>query len=88
MDGRAGPCDDWMLIEPTQPPMDVQVQSRATSLYLATKRLTDIVLALVGLLCTSIFFPFAMLAIWLEDGRPFFFGHLRETVGSREFRCW
>ena len=79
---------DWMTIEPTQPPMDVQVQSRATSLYLATKRCMDIVLSIVGLLCTSFVFPFAMLAIWLEDGRPFFFGHMRETVGSREFRCW
>ena len=28
-----------------------------------------------------------MLAIWLEDGRPFFFGHARETVGGREFPC-
>jgi lipopolysaccharide/colanic/teichoic acid biosynthesis glycosyltransferase len=29
-----------------------------------------------------------MLAIWLEDGRPFFFGHLRETRGGREFPCY
>ena len=29
-----------------------------------------------------------MLAIWLEDGRPFFFGHLRETIKSTEFKCW
>jgi exopolysaccharide production protein ExoY len=28
-----------------------------------------------------------MLAIWLEDGRPFFFGHMRETIGGREFPC-
>ncbi len=28
-----------------------------------------------------------MLAIWLEDGRPFFFGHVRETRGGREFPC-
>ena len=28
-----------------------------------------------------------MLAIWLEDGRPLFFGHRRETVGAREFAC-
>jgi lipopolysaccharide/colanic/teichoic acid biosynthesis glycosyltransferase len=29
-----------------------------------------------------------MLAIWWEDGRPFFFGHTRETLGGREFKCW
>ena len=32
-------------------------------------------------------YPLVMLAIWLEDGRPFFFGHPRETRGGREFRC-
>ena len=29
-----------------------------------------------------------MLAIWIEDGRPWFFGHLRETLNARDFRCW
>jgi lipopolysaccharide/colanic/teichoic acid biosynthesis glycosyltransferase len=82
------PNIDWMLIEPTQPPMDVQVKNRATSLYLATKRLLDIFLSVVGLICTLPVFPIAMIAIWLEDGRPFFFGHMRETIGSREFKCW
>jgi lipopolysaccharide/colanic/teichoic acid biosynthesis glycosyltransferase len=28
-----------------------------------------------------------MLAIWLEDGRPFFFAHRRETLGGRVFNC-
>jgi lipopolysaccharide/colanic/teichoic acid biosynthesis glycosyltransferase len=28
-----------------------------------------------------------MMAIWLEDGRPFFFGHRRETLGGRKFLC-
>jgi lipopolysaccharide/colanic/teichoic acid biosynthesis glycosyltransferase len=29
-----------------------------------------------------------MLLIYLEDGGPFFFGHMRETVGGRQFPCW
>jgi lipopolysaccharide/colanic/teichoic acid biosynthesis glycosyltransferase len=29
-----------------------------------------------------------MLLIYLEDGRPFFFGHRRETKGGKEFLCW
>ncbi len=33
-------------------------------------------------------FPLIMLAIWLEDGRPFFFGHVRQTRGGRNFTCW
>ena len=28
-----------------------------------------------------------IVAIWLEDGRPIFFSHRRETVGGREFPC-
>jgi lipopolysaccharide/colanic/teichoic acid biosynthesis glycosyltransferase len=28
-----------------------------------------------------------MLAIWMEDGRPFFFSHQRETIRGREFGC-
>lgn len=33
-------------------------------------------------------FPLIMLAIHLEDGRPFFFGHVRQTRGGRNFTCW
>jgi lipopolysaccharide/colanic/teichoic acid biosynthesis glycosyltransferase len=33
-------------------------------------------------------FPLIMLAIRLEDGRPFFFGHVRQTRGGRNFTCW
>lgn len=79
---------NWMMIEPTEPPRDVQVQSRATSIYRAAKRTLDIILACIGLLVSVPLFPFIMFAIWIEDGRPFFFGHLRETRGGDEFRCW
>jgi len=33
-------------------------------------------------------YPFIMLAIYIEDGRPFFFAHRRQTLGGREFPCW
>jgi lipopolysaccharide/colanic/teichoic acid biosynthesis glycosyltransferase len=51
------------------------------------QRIFDIAFASLVLLLTLPIYPLIMLAIWLEDGRPFFFGHLRETVGGREFRC-
>lgn len=51
------------------------------------KRAFDIVFALVATLLTLPFYPLVMLAIWLEDGRPFFFAHRRETLGGREFPC-
>jgi len=77
----------WDDIEPTQALMrPVQVKSR-NSISKAAKRTFDIVFAVIALLCTLPIYPLIMLAIWLEDGRPFFFGHRRETLGGREFPC-
>jgi lipopolysaccharide/colanic/teichoic acid biosynthesis glycosyltransferase len=55
--------------------------------YRVTKRAFDIVFSLLGLLLTLPAYPIIMLAIWLEDGRPFFFVHRRETIGGRDFPC-
>jgi lipopolysaccharide/colanic/teichoic acid biosynthesis glycosyltransferase len=52
------------------------------------KRAFDISFAAFGLAVTAPLFPAVMLAIWLEDGGPFFFGHPREKQGGVEFRCW
>lgn len=82
------PVIDWMTIEPTEPPRDINIQTTATNRYLIAKRLMDIVFSVLALIVTLPFFPIIMLAIWIEDGRPFFFGHLRESRGGREFRCW
>jgi hypothetical protein len=53
----------------------------------ASKRVFDVVMALIGLTLTLPFYPLIFLAIWLEDGRPMFFTHRRETCGGREFPC-
>ncbi|MDB5322239.1 MAG: putative glycosyltransferase [Phycisphaerales bacterium] len=53
----------------------------------ACKRAFDVCFALVALAITLPFYPLICLAIWLEDGRPFFFAHRRETRGGREFPC-
>jgi lipopolysaccharide/colanic/teichoic acid biosynthesis glycosyltransferase len=52
------------------------------------KRAFDVVFAAVTLLITLPLYPLVMLAIWLEDGRPFFYAHRREGRGGREFPCW
>jgi lipopolysaccharide/colanic/teichoic acid biosynthesis glycosyltransferase len=52
------------------------------------KRAFDILFALLGLLITLPLYPVVMLAIWLDDGGPIFYGHRREGRGGREFRCW
>jgi lipopolysaccharide/colanic/teichoic acid biosynthesis glycosyltransferase len=53
----------------------------------AQKRVFDILFALFAIAITAPFYPLIMLAIWLEDGRPFFFAHRRETIGGGEFPC-
>lgn len=77
----------WLTIEPTEPPDDPNPRD-ITPFDRVLKRLFDIGFALLALIFTLPLYPLVMLAIWLEDGRPFFFGHKRETIGGREFYCW
>lgn len=58
-----------------------------TGLQRRLKRLFDIAFAVMALVFTLTLYPALMLAIWLEDGRPFFFAHRRESLGGREFPC-
>ncbi len=52
-----------------------------------TKRTFDIVVALIAIICTLPIYPFIMAAIYIEDGRPFFFKHRRQRFGGRPFPC-
>lgn len=54
----------------------------------AVKRLFDILFSGAVLLCTLPLYPVIMLAIYREDGRPFFFAHPRQTLGGRSFPCY
>jgi len=87
---RPDPTDlRWREIEPTSEPLNRSVKTRRPgSFYLVTKRAFDLVMASILLAATVPFYPLIMLAIWLEDGRPFFFVHRRETRGPREFPCF
>src|SRR6201999_2130856 len=51
----------------------------------STKRAFDFLVGLFGAAVTLPLYPPIMLAIWLEDGRPFFFMHRREALRGREF---
>jgi len=55
---------------------------------IAGKRLFDVVFSVLALLATAPLFPLIMLAIWLEDGRPFFFSHTRQKRGGHAFECY
>jgi lipopolysaccharide/colanic/teichoic acid biosynthesis glycosyltransferase len=77
----------WGQIEPTQRPKSDIRPRPASSLTRGAKRAFDIIFALLALLATLPLYPLLFLAIWLEDGRPFFFVHPRESLGGREFPC-
>jgi hypothetical protein len=83
------PALRWDNLEPTgvRPAAGPAQARRHPRRCSAGQRAFDIVFSIATLLLTLPLFPLAMLAIWLEDGRPFFFGHRRETVGGREFPC-
>lgn len=52
-----------------------------------TKRAFDIAFSLCVIVGTLPLCVPIMIAIYLEDGRPFFFAHKRQTLGGREFPC-
>jgi len=56
--------------------------------YAFAKRTFDIVVSFVVLLLALPLLGVVALCILLDDGRPFFYGHVRQTRGGREFRCW
>lgn len=52
-----------------------------------SKRTFDIVVALFAIIVTLPIYPIVMAAIYMEDGRPFFFKHRRQRFGGRTFPC-
>jgi len=52
------------------------------------KRIFDISFAGAVLLVTALLYPIIMAMILIEDGRPVFFAHRRQTIGGREFPCY
>jgi len=78
---------DWLELEPSEV-FKGRVRSHSpTSLYTIGKRVFDVVFALVALALVLPLFPIIMLAIYLEDGRPLFYGHRRESRGGKPFTC-
>jgi len=77
----------WDEIQPAgQIARPIRPRQRS-SVSRASKRVFDVIMAVFVLAVTVPFYPLVFLAIWLEDGRPFFFAHRRETCGGREFPC-
>lgn len=56
--------------------------------FFTLKRAFDIVVSAAVLLVTLPVFMVIAAAIMIDDGRPIFFGHTRQTRGGRIFKCW
>ncbi|HLL89623.1 MAG TPA: sugar transferase [Tepidisphaeraceae bacterium] len=76
----------WQEIEPRRPPEQARPADPG-AFDDAFKRTFDVCFATLALLMTLPLYPLICLAIWWEDGRPFFFAHWRETKGGKEFPC-
>ena len=78
---------EWEQLEPSRTFTRPARSHLRKSPYLFVKRILDLVLALVVLALVWWIFPLIMLGIYLEDGRPWFFRHARESKGGRTFFC-
>jgi lipopolysaccharide/colanic/teichoic acid biosynthesis glycosyltransferase len=77
----------WGDLEPVPPHARPPHVKDRSSLSRSLKRLFDIAFAFFVLILTLPIYPIVMLAVFFEDGGPFFFTHKRETLGGREFPC-
>jgi len=77
----------WQELEPSASYIRPATPRSLSSFDRNIKRAFDICFSAIVLALTLPFYPVIMLAIYLEDGRPFFFVHPRETLGGREFGC-
>ena len=58
------------------------------SIYAMTKRVIDITVSAIVLLLAAPILLLVMVAVVINDGWPIFFGHVRQSRGGREFKCW
>mgnify|MGYP003109778836 CR=1 FL=1 len=76
---------DWDLTR--SPHWSLPSLTSGSSMRRLIKRCFDVVFSLCVLVGTLPLYVPILIAIALEDGRPFFFAHTRQTLGGREFPC-
>jgi lipopolysaccharide/colanic/teichoic acid biosynthesis glycosyltransferase len=75
-------------IEVIQTPRTRRALAGWSPAYAFSKRAFDLVVSLFMLTVGLPLFAAVALAILIADGRPIFYGHVRQTRGGRPFRCW
>ncbi|MEO1008380.1 MAG: sugar transferase [Planctomycetota bacterium] len=76
----------WLDLEPAERTQPLKPRVRPP-IERILKRGFDVAFAVVALLLTLPLYPIVMLAILIEDGRPFFFAHTRESLDAKDFPC-
>lgn len=77
----------WFNIEPKTDAVERGIEQQSAHATSPAKRVFDIAFAVLALIALAPVFPIVALAIFIEDGRPIFFSHTRESIGGREFGC-
>ena len=77
----------WMDLESLTPPPAVLPAVFVPRWAKLAKRTFDVVFSAAALVGSLPLYPLIIAAILLEDGRPIFFSHERETINGREFGC-
>lgn len=75
-------------IEPQEIERHSEPPTRSRVGYAVAKRLLDILGSIFGLVLASPLIAFIALWILIDDGRPVFFGDVRQSRGGRLFNCW
>jgi lipopolysaccharide/colanic/teichoic acid biosynthesis glycosyltransferase len=90
-DGNGGDADELEEQEPEgweTVAMNLAHEAPRHSLYPAVKRVIDAVAAAVGLVALAPVGLVIAALVKLESRGPIHFGHAREGMGGRPFRCW
>ncbi len=67
---------------------DVLQETDEISVYSLMKRSIDVLVSLCVLLALLPLMTVVGIAVMINDGRPIFFGHVRQTRGGKNFKCW
>ena len=87
---RRSPAVRLMDIDEIRKTEEVQVveNDHEISIYSMTKRVVDIAVSGSVLLLALPLLLLVMTVVVMNDGWPIFFGHVRQSRGGREFKCW
>lgn len=67
---------------------DAPATRAAANWQAAVRRAADLFIAIVAIIALAPLLLTTALMVWLQDGGPAFFGHVRRGEGGKAFKCW